>query len=187
MSIEFAFRRSYVASLVLLVGVVALLAAFAMRGARPPDAAASAQKRQTGESREMSPAGQDRNRTALDDTCESLVKSLRTPGPAPTLPTRGADPVEPPVQIQKAIATLRANGVVAFPVLIRHLDDSAYSFSVNNGSSGPGYPNIYQVRSVCREIVESEVWDLGPAYKLRQGANGQEADYEGYFDAHDMK
>ena len=43
------------------------------------------------------------------------------------------------------------------------------------------------MRSVCREIVESEVWDLGPAYKLRQGANGQEADYEGYFDAHDMK
>jgi hypothetical protein len=112
---------------------------------------------------------------------ESLIAKLRSSNP-PINPKREPWVEEPGVQSvadegwEAAREQLIVLGKLAFPVLIEHVNDTAYSCSRLSAIMAD-----LSVGQVCFEIIEQQVDLAGLMYKSRTGADGQRHGPPAYF------
>jgi hypothetical protein len=125
------------------------------------------------------------NTIVVPTMIESLIAQLRSPNkdPNPKLDNRLGIPKEYDFQAEKRVLAAQQKlievGKVAFPNLIEHINDKAFSHSMIGTTAV-----LVLGRSVgqaCFDIIEKQVDIAGMTYKSRQGADGQWHTYRGYF------
>jgi len=105
---------------------------------------------------------------------ERLIADLRSPNrdPNPRREPFTGYPKDYDVAAQKSVEAARqkllALGTEAFPALIDHADDAAYSLSISTSILAS-----QSVGEVCRQIIESQISPVVMTYKSRPGADGK--------------
>jgi hypothetical protein len=106
---------------------------------------------------------------------KKLIDQLVSPNLPPDVKSEEPDAVYPKGYdreaqrpIDKAIEMLRAEGLVAFPVLIERLEDRRYCCTVSYAA----HVN-HSVGEVCFQIMERQIDLAGIRYKVRFGADGK--------------
>lgn len=79
-------------------------------------------------------------------------------------------------QVWDARHQLKSVGKDAFPMLIQHLNDKAYSLSISTSIL-----RSFSVGDVCFSIIEDQVDLGGESYKSRMGSDGELHPYRSYF------